>query len=55
MQTALDAVPYMNDAYKQKLRPYVEKYKDYIEALRHAEPLRSAHRTGQLGRCEHGA
>jgi hypothetical protein len=30
MQTALDAIPYMDDAYKQKLRPYVEKYKDYI-------------------------
>ena len=30
MQTALDAIPYMDDAYKKKLRPYVEKYNDYI-------------------------
>ena len=31
MQTALDAVPYMDAAYKQKLRPYVEKYNAYIK------------------------
>ena len=31
MQTALDAVPYMDEAYKQKLRPYVEKYEAYIK------------------------
>nr|MCR5469586.1 hypothetical protein [Prevotella sp.] len=31
LQTALDAVPYMDEAYRQKLRPYVEKYKAYIE------------------------
>ena len=31
MQTALDAVPYMDEAYKQKLRPYVEKYNAYIK------------------------
>ena len=31
MQTALDAVPYMDEAYKQKLRPYVEKYDAYIK------------------------
>ena len=31
MQTALDAVPYMDEAYKEKLRPYVEKYNDYIK------------------------
>ncbi len=31
MQTALDAVPYMDEAYKQKLRPYVEKYNEYIK------------------------
>ena len=33
MQTALDAVPYMDDAYKQKLRPYVVKYNDYIHGF----------------------
>ena len=31
MQTALDAIPYMDAAYKQKLRPYVEKYEAYIQ------------------------
>ena len=30
IQTALDAVPYMDEDYKQRLRPYVEKYKAYI-------------------------
>jgi hypothetical protein len=33
MQTALDAVPYMDEAYKQKLRPYVEKYEAYIKSF----------------------
>ena len=33
MQTALDAVPYIGDAYKQKLRPYVVKYNDYIHGF----------------------
>ncbi len=30
MQTALDAIPYMDEAYKKRLRPYMEKYEDYI-------------------------
>ena len=30
LQTALDAIPYMDDTYKQKLRPFVEQYRDYI-------------------------
>ena len=33
MQTALDAVPYMDEAYKQKLRPYVEEYRDYVKGF----------------------
>ena len=33
MQTALDAIPYMDEAYKQKLRPYVEKYNDYVRGF----------------------
>ena len=33
MQTALDAIPYMDEAYKRKLRPYVEKYAAYIDSL----------------------
>ena len=31
MQTALDAIPFMDEAYKKKLRPYVEKYNEYIQ------------------------
>ena len=33
MQTALDAVPYMDAGYKEKLRPYVEKYAQYIKSF----------------------
>ena len=33
MQTALDAVPYMDEAYKQRLCPYVERYAAYIDTL----------------------
>ena len=38
MQTALDAVPYMDEAYKQKLRPYVEKYEAYIKNFDQQNP-----------------
>ena len=38
MQTALDAIPYMNDAYKKKLRPYVEKYNAYIKSFDQQNP-----------------
>jgi len=31
MQTALDAVPYMDEAFMRKLRPYVEKYAQYVK------------------------
>ncbi len=31
--TALHAIPHMDASYKEKLRPYVEKYKEYIEEL----------------------
>ncbi|MBO4372346.1 MAG: glycoside hydrolase family 9 protein [Bacteroidales bacterium] len=33
IQTALDAVAYMPDSYKEKLRPYMEKYKVYLDSL----------------------
>ena len=33
LQTALDAVPYMDEAYKQRLRPYVQQYQAYIEGF----------------------
>ena len=38
IQTALDAVPYMDEAYKNKLRPYVEKYAAYIDTLAKDNP-----------------
>ena len=38
MQTALDAIPYMDVAYKQKLRPYVEKYEAYIQHFDEQNP-----------------
>ena len=33
MQPALDAIPYLDDAYKTRLRPYVEEYKHYLDSL----------------------
>ena len=38
MQTALEAVPYMDDKYKEQLRPYVEKYREYVESLEQNNP-----------------
>ena len=38
LQTALDAIPYMDEAYKEKLRPYVEKFKTYVEELESNNP-----------------
>ena len=38
IQTALDAIPYMDEAYKQKLRPYVVKYNEYIKNFDKVNP-----------------
>ena len=38
ISAALDAVPYMDAAYKEKLRPYVEQYRDYILDLEKQNP-----------------
>ena len=38
MQAALDAIPYMDAAYQKRLRPYVEKYRDYIESFERDNP-----------------
>ena len=32
IQPALDAIPYLDEAYKERLRPYVEQYKEYLDA-----------------------
>ncbi len=36
--TALDAIPHMDASYKERLRPYVVKYKEYIESLENNNP-----------------
>lgn len=36
--TALHAIPHLDASYKEKLRPYVEKYSDYIEELERDNP-----------------
>jgi hypothetical protein len=38
LQSALDAIPHLGEAYKEKLRPYVEQYKTYIEELEKDNP-----------------
>ncbi len=38
LKVALDAMPYMDATYKQKLRPYVEKYNEYIQSLMENNP-----------------
>lgn len=36
--TALHGIPHMDEAYKEKLRPYVVKYKEYIDDLEKDNP-----------------
>ena len=38
IMTAMDAIPYMDASYKEKLRPYVLKYKEYLDSLNHDNP-----------------
>jgi len=38
LSTALDAIPHMNASFKEKLRPYVVKYKAYIDGLEKDNP-----------------
>ncbi len=38
IQTALDAIPYMDAKYKKQLRPYVQKYMAYIDSLDRQNP-----------------
>ena len=46
LQAALDSIPMKDAAYRESLVPRVRRLH---QELRHAEPLRCAHRTGQLG------
>ena len=36
--TAMDAIPYMDAEYKEKLRPYVAKYKEYLDNVSKQNP-----------------
>lgn len=38
IKDALDAIPYMDEAYKEQLRPYVVKYNEYILSLENDNP-----------------
>ena len=38
LSTALNAIPHMDVAYKEKLRPFVLKYKEYIDGLEKDNP-----------------
>lgn len=38
IQSALDAIPYLDASYKERLRPYVEKYKVYMDSLEIQNP-----------------
>jgi endoglucanase len=38
ISTALDAIPHMNASFKEKLRPYVVRYKGYIDSLEKNNP-----------------
>lgn len=38
LQTALDAIPYMNEDYRKQLRPYVEQYATYIQDFDRQNP-----------------
>ena len=38
ISAALDAIPYLDGDYKEKLRPYVEQYRDYILELEEQNP-----------------
>lgn len=38
LSTALDAIPHMDASYKEKLRPFVVKYKEYIDGLEKDNP-----------------
>ncbi|MBO7417048.1 MAG: glycoside hydrolase family 9 protein [Bacteroidaceae bacterium] len=38
IRTAMDAIPYMDSEYKDKLRPYVEKFKEYMDGFEENNP-----------------
>ena len=38
IQVALQAIPHMNAAFKDRLKPYVEQYKEYLNAYEESTP-----------------
>ncbi len=38
IDTAIEAIPYMDEAYREQLRPYIVKYGEYIESLEKDNP-----------------
>ena len=38
ISTAMDAIPYMDASYKEKLIPYVQKYKEYLDSFEEDNP-----------------
>lgn len=38
IKVAIDAIPYMDDAYRKRLVPYVEKYAEYVSGLAQDNP-----------------
>ncbi|MCR5352493.1 MAG: glycoside hydrolase family 9 protein [Bacteroidales bacterium] len=38
IQPALDAIPYLDDDYKERLRPYMLEYKQYLDSLEQDNP-----------------
>ena len=38
IRTAMDAIPYMDSEYKEKLRPYVQKFKEYMDGFDENNP-----------------
>lgn len=49
LKTALEAIPYMNDEYKNKLKDYVLNYKETIDALKEKNPYGVPVATGGWG------
>ena len=38
LKVALDAIPYMDESFRERLRPYVAQYNDYIKSLEEDNP-----------------
>lgn len=50
----IEAIPHMDASYKEKLRPYVVKYREYIDGLEKNNPYGVPIGLGKLGRQRRG-